>query len=273
MLRGKRSRPPGRLADTLAKVGPFSVLLVPVAEWIPWLESNNFRWPVVLIVVAVSIIGFCAGGRIARWRERDRLGAKAELLAARKRLAEVEPNAPMRQVTESLFNNGAWRLTIYSKVRDQHGSLMLERVFAVSSDVDMKLGAPATIILKRSLFNEVFETNLANVLYRGPRGSGPFVDASEEFDPTAWKVWQSDIFGGTDALIGGDDHLLTRQYVWYATQDPESERVLLALAESTDQSGVKIDYLTAPATSAWIVMASNMAGVNDAVAEVLGRDR
>lgn len=242
-----------------AAVAPF-VLFVPFVEWIPWFENDDQRRASVIGLVVLTLVGYVAGQVLARRRRARLKELEADIAAADERLREIEPDASLTHVSDALFNDGAWRLSIYAKRADDENGEWLERLVSASSDKDLRSGSPARILIRDSIFREVFATNLANGLYRRPRESGPFTDAGDSFDRDAWLEWRDSIFGGPGSLPGADTTMTTRKYVWYATQDPETKQVLVALAESSEVNGVQVDFLAPPATSAWIVMAARMAG-------------
>ncbi len=261
-----------RATRFLAALATPLVLLVPFVEWIPWFATDQQRQWAVIVLVILSLIGYGSSQVLARARARRLAELRSEIRAARERLLEVEPATSLSHVSDSLFSEGAWRLTIYAKrIRSADNSETLQRLVSASSDKDFRDGSPSEIRIKDSFFKEVFGTNLANSLYRRPRESGPFRDGDEGFDEARWLDWRDSIFGGPDALFGGAPNMTTRKYVWYATQDPDTKQVFVALAESTEPEGIQVDFLLPPATSAWIVMAARMAGAKSGASEIVER--
>jgi hypothetical protein len=245
------------IVEVLAFLGTPAVIMLPVLEWVPGIPDAVRPWLVVGLV-CLGLVGFIFSFVSARRSGRDRKRLDEEVRQANSRLDDVSLGHSLDHISRELFGGGAWRLTVYSKETTKGEDSRLEMLLAASSDLEFKASAMTQIILKPSLFSEIFSTNLADPRDRKPYQSGAFDD---DYDEVAWSRWRLSIFGGASALPTADSRMRTRKFAWYATQDPDSEQVVLALAESASVSGINIDFLSAPATSAWLIMAARMAAV------------
>lgn len=254
-----------RLVDVLATIFTPAVVIVPFLEWIPFIPEE-FRWILVWALVALALAGWIAGLVRNHRHDKEIRRLRNDLDAAQARLDTVTPGHTLDHITGQLFGTGAWRLSFYSKITHDSDGECLDRQHSVASDHHHAEGAPARIILRPSLFAEIFQTNLAD-----PRGlrafeSGGFADRASG---KGWSEWRYKIFGGSESVPDDTSTMPTRKFAWYAAQDPDTARIVVAIAESASPTGINIDYLNSAATSAWLILVTRMAEVGAQVTPVL----
>lgn len=258
---GERAPKGGNRSFSVRRVLPFvptavPVVLIPLLEYLPGLSSSA-RAVLILIALAATVF--------ALWRltrdERLMGEVERENQELRLSLAKSDPEQLLREISPTLFGQGAWRLTILRKGR-QEGGESLRRVVAIASDVDQQThGAVRIDIARPSQLSVAFEGNLSDPRFRAPFESGAF-EGSPDDDPAVYEKWRSDILG-RGALVGDESSLRPRKFAWYAAQDPQSQVILLVLLESTAVDGIIMANLRHSSTAAWIFFAERLANLRE----------
>lgn len=243
-------------------------VIIPILEYVPEITRG---WQVAGILSSAigGIIGLVWMAR--RGKRLEAVEADNDLL--RNKLSESSPEELLSEVAKSLFQHGAWRLSVFRKTHDSEAKLI--RVAAASSDVNFAEMGPCEILIRdRTQFAHVFTSNLADPQYRFPVESGHFAaaatgdaarDAADESEEIAkqWIKWRDEIFG-IDAIVDDRSTFRPHKFAWYAAQDPESSGVYLVLAESAESGGIRFDVLKGALTSTWMFFVPKLTSYRDA---------
>ena len=231
------------------------VIMIPALEWLPSISDGLRPW---LIIGSLAVAGLGIWWSAKRERRSDELQSDYEKL--REGLERAEPEYLLQQVASTIFRQGAWRLTVYRKARDSSSELgdHLVRVASVASDGDEgSLGPQVMPIRPATLFQHLFLSNLADSRYRRAEQSGAF---GEDLHSSAWITWRDGIFGAPSAAEEPEPSpgFRARKFVWYAAQEPRSQRVFVVIAESAEIEGIVVDYIDHVLTPAWLFFVSRL---------------
>lgn len=219
-------------------------LMIPLLEWLPGL-ATGIRAALIIGSVVLGTVGVAANLR----RQKRLDWAESETMRLRAIVEEAGPEQLLHQISESLFRDGAWRLTVYRKVGASDEAYDLARVASIASGGDDESTPNATMgVDRRSNLASTFSNNLANPRYRQADESGAFPD---DVHSKEWSLWRQGVLGAAPTDFR-DKLFRPRKYAWYAAQDPRSQTVYIALAESTSTQGIAIDFLNHNSTPAWL---------------------
>jgi len=245
-----------------------TAVIIPILEYAPRV-TDGWQAAGILSSAGLGAIGLAWMAR----RSRQLEAVEAENALLLKKLSESSPEKLLGEVAKSLFQHGAWRLSVFRKTHESEAKLV--RVAAASSDLNYAEMGPSEILIKdRTQFAHVFVSNLADPQYRFPVESGHFAaddDGDEVRDAIAeaervskkWNAWRDEIFGN-GAIVDDTSTFRPNKFAWYAAQDPESAGVYLVLAESAEGSGIRFDVLKGALTSTWMFFVSRLSGYRDA---------
>lgn len=259
----------GRHKSTaLAVLAGQPAVMIPILEYVPEITDG---WQVtgILASAVAGVVGLV--WLALRGKRLEAVEADNALLL--KKLAEASPEELLSEVAKSLFQHGAWRLSVFRKAHDSEPKLI--RVAAASSDINFADMGPCEILIKdRTQFAHIFTSNLADPQYRFPVESGHFSaegggDENEDAAAEArriveqWNRWRDGIFG-SGAIVEDWSTFKPEKFAWYAAQDPESSAIFIVLAESADSSGIRFDELKGSLTSTWMFFVSKLSGYREA---------
>lgn len=247
MAHRRESTSPGFGVRVLTWIAAPAVVVIPLVEWIPGIADDVRPW----VVVGLAGIGFIAVVVSSLVARRHRSNAR-DLDALRQ---AFDPGHALDYVTNALFADGAWRLTIYRKRMARGNKPELVKLWAHSSDRDHRDTAIDRIVLIKSILKESLDANLSNPQRWHANQSGSF-EAST--DSTEWREWRFSIFGGREALPGDRSTLNTRKFAWFAVQDPDSRIVVAVLAESTSPVGINFEVLNDSSTPVWLLLIARL---------------
>lgn len=227
-----------------AALSSIPVLMIPLLEYFPWIPDST-RGPMIVFSVALAAVGFWVHGK----RQKRFDVAESEVRRLQEIVEGTGPHQLLRQISESLFREGAWRLTIYRKQGASQEAYDLEMISSIASGgADESAPQGSLRVDRRSSLAGAFRNNLANPRYRQADQSGAFPD---DVHSESWQKWRQGVLG--DAHPPYQEALFRpRKYAWYAAQDPRSDIVYTALAESTSSQGIAIDFLDHNSTPAWL---------------------
>lgn len=247
-----------RFGTLVKRFGPtmlatIPVVMIPALEWVPGIADGWRPW-VILSSLALGSVGI-----YLTLREKlhiDDLVSEIDVLVSG--ICKAEPEALMRQVAAAIFGQGAWRLTVYRKAHSEDPKLgdHLVKVASVASDDDQsRLSTSQLVIVPETMLELSFQNNLSDARFRVVTQTG---DAPEHTHGQGWLDWRDGIFGRGSHL---DDRstFRARKFAWLPAQDPVSQNVFVAMAESANVSGIRIDNLDHSLTPPWLFFVVRLA--------------
>ncbi len=246
---------------TLTLLTLIPVLMIPALEWLPWIPERSRPW-LILPSLAIAGVGFI----LLQRNERDLAEVLSENERMKTGITKAEPEYLLKQISATLFRQGAWRLTVYRKVHSSSARPgdQLIKLASVASDGDQgDLGASQIGIQPSTMFEFYFRSNLADPTFRQPAESG---HSPEDVHSDSWDDWRDGIFG-KGAITDDTSTFKARKFAWYAAQDPESQTVFAAIAESAEPEGIAVDSLDHTFTPAWLLFVARLADLHDSVAQ------
>lgn len=256
----KNHRLGGLLHEWPAALSLMPALMVPALEYLPGIPQR-FRGPLIIMSILLACIGLYANRR-----RQKRIGDLEREVTELRRIASASaPDELLRHIADSLFRDGAWRLTIYRKIGSSSGPGELVQVISIASDGD-EVVPPHTrfAVDERSSIASAFRQNLSNPRYRKGDQSGSFPD--EVLGPD-WERWHSEILGESSSPLRSS-RFRPRKFAWYAAQEPRSQSVLIVVAESAGDTGISFDVLDQSLTPAWLYYVHEIAEMDSALRRV-----
>lgn len=228
------------------------VIVIPALEVLPGI-SDFWRTWAILISLLLAFIGI-----VWNLKEKRFLSEEREINEdLRRRLAETSAEDLLHSVSDVLFRDGAWRLSVFRRVLVDGSSdrTCLELISTVSSDrVYQNLVSSQIPLGDNELFCQVFDENT-----RQPRNVRPLESGGFEGDvhSVEWETWVDAIFGkGCSIPVSSSFH--PRKYVFFASVDRIEGSTLVVIAESTKVDGVSVDLLNGSFTPVWSSFAAHL---------------
>lgn len=254
----EKSPAPRFRRGVLTVMAAIPVVVIPALEWLPWIAERLRPW-FILPSLAIAALGLF----LLRRDEEDVHELLAENRMLKSGIRKAQPEYLLREISSTLFTEGAWRLTVYKKEYSTEVGDHLTWLASVASDGDQRnLGAHRILIKPATMFEFSFRANLADPNFRQPVESG---HSPEDVHSANWKAWRDEIFGA-GAVIADRSTFRARKYAWYAAQDPDAQSVFCAIAESANPEGIAVDHLDHSFTPAWLFFVSRVAELQDVAA-------
>lgn len=221
--------------------------------------STTGRLAIVVVGLLIWIVASVGSWLVARAQKQDEIAV--EELRARLASAGLDdrdlPDHALRMIAPLVFRSGtSWRLTLFLLEQDEGGWFIRPKIRCASTEI-YESTARVRIPLDGSVLREITALELP--------ASGELGDAPDrEANGDEWQDWQMS-FVRDEAVIRGL-RMPTRKYAWCAARQPGlGGRTIALVAETVQQSGIRVDVLGSNLVPPILEMVLRLIDIPDAV--------